>query len=168
MCNATILEFERLLKIIPKQSMIINTISIKEACGIYELRAAIESYVDKHCMDMMTNTDITILKQAIEKQARAAQKGDSCEFMNEDHFFHRYIIEKNINHELLEMFNQLYDRAYMLGVINDTSTRMDESINEHRSVVAALERQDRQGFADALEENILNGLQSLTRQFTNR
>lgn len=162
------LEFERLLKIVPKQGVIISTISIKEACGIYELRAAIESYAAKHCMDMMTDTDITILKRSIEKQAKATQKGDCRAFMDEDQFFHRYIFAKNINYELLAVFNQMYDRAYMLGVINDTRTRLNESIDEHRRVVAALERRDRQGFADALEENILNGLQSLTRQFMNR
>lgn len=162
------LEFERLLKIVPKQGVIISTISIKEACGIYELRAAIESYAAKHCMDMMTDTDITILKRSIEKQAKATQKGDCRAFMDEDQFFHRYIFAKNINYELLAVFNQMYDRAYMLGVINDTRTRLNESIDEHRRVVAALERRDRQGFADALEENILNGLQSLIRQFMNQ
>ena len=88
--------------------------------------------------------------------------------MDEDQFFHRYIFAKNINYELLAVFNQMYDRAYMLGVINDTRTRLNESIDEHRRVVAALERRDRQGFADALEENILNGLQSLIRQFMNQ
>ena len=162
------LEFERLLKIVPKQGVIISTISIKEACGIYELRAAIESYAAKHCMDMMTDTDITILKRSIEKQAKATQKGDCRAFMDEDQFFHRYIFAKNINYELRAVFNQMYDRAYMLGVINDTRTRLNESIDEHRRVVAALERRDRQGFADALEENILNGLQSLIRQFMNQ
>lgn len=162
------LEFERLLKIVPKQGVIISTISIKEACGIYELRAAIESYAAKHCMDMMTDTDITILKRSIEKQAKATQKRDCRAFMDEDQFFHRYIFAKNINYELLAVFNQMYDRAYMLGVINDTRTRLNESIDEHRRVVAALERRDRQGFADALEENILNGLQSLIRQFMNQ
>lgn len=159
------LEYEKLLTIVPKQGVIINTISIEDACGIYELRAAIESYNAKRVMDMMTDEDIIVLKESIKKQTAEVEAGNTHGFMDEDHYFHRYILSKNMNHELLSVINQLYDRAYMLGIKNSLSARLNESIEEHKQIVAALEKRDRQAFADAIEENILNGFRSLTRRY---
>lgn len=159
------LEYEKLLTIVPKQGVIINTISIEDACGIYELRAAIESYNAKRVMEMMTDDDIAILKKSVEKQSAFVAAGNAHAFMDEDHYFHRYILSKNMNQELLSVINQLYDRAYMLGIKNSLSIRLTESIDEHKKIIDALEKKDRQGFADAIEENILNGFRSLTRSF---
>ena len=159
------LEYEKLLTIVPKQGVIINTISIEDACGIYELRAAIESYNARRAMDMMIDEDIRVLKESIEKQTADVKAGDAHAFMDEDHFFHRYILSKNMNNELFSVINQLYDRAYMLGIKNSLSVRLTESIEEHKRIVEALEKRERQAFADAIEENILNGFRSLTRRF---
>ena len=159
------LEYEKLLTVIPKQGVVIHTLSLEEACGIYELRAAIESYNAKRVMDRLTVEDISILKQSVDKQAREAQAGNHSAFMDEDHFFHRYLLQKNMNRELLCVINQLYDRAYMLGIKNSSASRLTESISEHRKILAALDRKDKQAFADAIEENILNGFRSLTKRF---
>jgi len=159
------LEYEQLLTIMPKQGVMINTISIESACGIYELRAAIESYHAKRVMDLLTEDDIRVLKESIEKQAAAVKAGDANAFMDEDHVFHRYILSKNMNYELLTIINQLYDRAYMLGVKNSMSARMAESLEDHKRILEALEKRDRQAFADTIEENILNGFRSLTSRF---
>lgn len=162
------LEYEKLLTVIPKQGAIINTISIESACGIYELRAAIESYNAKRVMDIFTDKDIEILKESIKKQQQIAENEDAKAFMEEDIFFHRYILDKNINYELSSITNQLYDRAFMVGIKNIMSSRLSESINEHLYILEKLEQQDRQGFADAIEENILNGLRSLTSNFLSK
>ena len=159
------LELERFLRILPKQGVVINTMSIQDVCGIYELRAAIESYSAKHCMDLITTADVIILKRLIEKQTKEAQKGNYRDLMDGDRFFHRYIFKKNVNCDLLAFFDQLCDRVYMLGAANGICPCLTESIDEHKRIVEALERRDRQGFADAIEENILNGLQRLTKRF---
>lgn len=159
------LEFEKLVTILPKQGVIVNAISIEEACGIYELRAAIESYNAKHVFDRLNKGDIAALKSSIAKQIEYVNSDDIHAFMNEDHFFHRYILTKNLNPELLSVINQLYDRAYILGMKNNLTSRLHESIEEHQRIVDALESNDRQSFADAIEENILNGFRSLTRRY---
>ncbi|MBE6883294.1 MAG: GntR family transcriptional regulator [Ruminococcaceae bacterium] len=156
------LEFEKFLTILPKQGVIINTISLETACGIYELRAAIESYNAKRIMDLLDDNDIQNLKNSIQKQLTHAETGDARAFMNEDTYFHRYILDKNTNYELVSVVNQLYERAYMLGIQNSLTPRIHGSIQEHRSIIDALEKRDRQGFADAIEKNILNGFRNLT------
>ena len=159
------LEYEKLLTILPKQGVIINTISIEDACGIYELRAAIESYNAKRVMDILTNEDIQFLKESVKKQTALAKAGNSRGFMEEDHAFHKYILEKSIHNELLDVIRQLYDRAYILGIKNSLSDRLSASVQEHNRIIEALEQKDRQAFADAIEENILNGFRSLTAKY---
>ena len=159
------LEFEKLLTVLPKQGVLINTISLETACGIYELRAAIESYNAKRILDKLTENDIKVLEESLKKQRKYHKESDSLMFMDEDIFFHRYILEKSVNYELLSVVNQLYDRAYILGAKNSHPTRMEQSINEHEKILSAIEQKNKQAFADAIEENILNGFRSLADRY---
>ncbi len=159
------LEFEKFLTILPKQGVLINTISLETACGIYELRAAIESYNAKRVLDNLTESDIKLLEESIKKQKEYQKESNSLMFMDEDIFFHRYILEKSVNYELLFTINQLYDRAYILGAKNSNSTRMEQSIIEHEKILKAIQKRNKQAFADAIEENILNGFRSLATRF---
>lgn len=159
------LESERLLTILPKQGALVNTISIETACGIYELRAAIESYNAKRVFDLLDHRDIALLEASIEQQKIHAAAGRIKEFMDEDSAFHRHIMEKNRNEEILSTINGLYDRAYMLGITNTKGMRSTRSIEEHEKILDALKHRDAQAFADAIEENILNGLLNLTNQW---
>jgi DNA-binding GntR family transcriptional regulator len=158
------LEREKLLTILPKQGALVNTISIETACGIYELRAAIESYNARRVFDLLDQSDIALLEESIEKQKEYAAAGRIKEFMDEDSAFHRHILEKNRNEEILSTINGLYDRAYMLGITNSKGMRPTRSIEEHVIILDALKRGDAQGFADAVEANILNGFRNLTNQ----
>jgi len=155
------LEYEKLLTIVPKQGVIINTISVEAACGIYELRAAIESFNAKRIMDKINAEDIECLKKSIEKQISHVESGDVHAFMREDTFFHRYLLDKNPNMEWVSIVNPLYDRAYLLGMKNSTKSRLLGAINEHKLIVDAMERGDLQNFIEAIENNILNGFLSL-------
>ena len=159
------LEREKLLTILPKQGALVNTISIETACGIYELRAAIESYNAKRVFALLDQTDIALLETSIEKQRAHVAAGRIKDFMDEDSAFHRHILEKNRNEEILSTINGLYDRAYMLGITNSKGMRPARSVEEHEKILDALKRQDVQCFADAIEENILNGFRNLTNQW---
>lgn len=159
------LEYEKLLTVLPKQGVLINTISLETACGIYELRAAIESYNAKRVLDKLTDFDIDNLTESVDKQKIYCKEGNSLMFMDEDIFFHKYILEKSVNYELLSVINQLYDRAYILGAKNSNTTRMEQSIKEHENIINCIKDKNKQGFADAIEENILNGFRSLAVRF---
>ncbi len=159
------LEMEKLLTVLPKQGVLISTISLETACGIYELRAAIESYNAKRVLDKLTEDDIKILESSIEKQKEYHKASNSLLFMDEDVFMHKYILGKSVNYELLSVINQLYDRAYILGTKNSNQARMEQSIKEHEKILGAIRSKNKQAFADAIEENILNGFRSLADRY---
>ena len=161
------LEYEKLLRILPKQGVVIHTISINEARGIYELRAAIESYNAKIVFPMITESDCLLLQDSIEKQRAFVLQNNARLFMEEDHRFHRFFLQKNINNELLSVINQLYDRAFMLGIMNCAAQRLSQSIAEHESILDSIRCGDAQTFSSSVEKNILNGFSALL-SFSNR
>lgn len=158
------LESEKLLTILPKQGALVNPISLETACGIYELRAAIESYNAKRVFDLLDEEDIAFLEASVARQEAHIAAGRIKEFMDEDSAFHRYILEKNRNEEILTTINGLYDRAYMLGIKNSGGMRPARSVEEHKKILLAFRQGDCRGFADAIEENILNGFRNLVKE----
>jgi DNA-binding GntR family transcriptional regulator len=58
------LETDKFLTIVPKQGVIIHTITINDAKEIYELRAAIETYSAKRIFSTITKNDIDNLESS--------------------------------------------------------------------------------------------------------
>ena len=154
------LENEKFIRIIPKQGVIVNTVTLETAREIYELRAAIESYNAKRAFPKMEKQDWTELTQSVARQEAFARKNDVTGFMKEDIWFHKFILNKVSNFEFMSVVDVLFERAYLLGLSNSGDHRMEESIAEHKQILSAKSPQD---FADAIETNILNGFRNLTK-----
>ena len=154
------LENEKFIRIIPKQGVIVNTVTLETAREIYELRAAIESYNAKRAFPQMADTDWTALQQSVARQEVFARQNDVTGFMKEDIWFHKFILHKVSNFEFMSVVDVLFERAYLLGLSNSAYHRMEQSIAEHRQILATKTPQD---FADAVECNILNGFRNLTK-----
>ena len=157
------LENEKFITIIPKQGVIVNTVSLETAREIYELRAAIETYNAKRVFPKMDATDLAALEDSLARQEARSQCNDTAGFMKEDIWFHKYILNKVSNFEFMSVIDVLFERAYLLGLSNSGHHRMEESITEHRQILSALKGENPQGFADAIECNILNGFRNLTK-----
>jgi DNA-binding GntR family transcriptional regulator len=155
------LEKEGFLRIIPKQGVIINVLSINDAREIYELRTAIETYAAKNITDKFNDTDYDILRQMIEKQRIAVKNNDIYNFMIEDTKFHKYFLSKFDNSQFIATTQNLYDRAFQLGLkVCSNSNRLLESFKEHEKIIEYLKSGDKQAFIDAIESNIMNGCKS--------
>lgn len=157
------LEIEGFLNIAPKQGATLRPISLESAWGIYEMRAAIESYNAKRIFDKLGNEDIKALKSLINDQKQAARANDVHSFMDKDSAFHKYLLNKSSNTEMLNIIDKLYARAYLLGVKNGNAVRIASSIKEHEEMLDALQSGNKQRFADAVEANIINGFEALTK-----
>lgn len=160
------LENDKLLTIIPKQGVIINSISINEAREIYELRAVIESYSAKRAFPNITEKDINYLENSYTKQVDSVEQNDIKLFMSEDINFHKYLLSKYENSQFFSIIDNLFDRAYLLGIESfKNSLRIKETLDEHRQIINCLLNKDKDGFVDAVEKNILNGYTGLTGNY---
>ena len=144
------LEDGKFLTIIPKQGVIIHSITINDAREIYELRAAIESYSAKRAFPNITEKDINYLKDSYKKQLNNMEQNDINLMMSEDINFHKYLLSKYENSQFFSIIDNLFDRAFLLGI---------------ESFKNCLVNNDKNGFVDAVEKNILNGYASLTGKY---
>lgn len=157
------LEYDKFLTIVPKQGVIINTITINDAREIYELRAAIETYSSKRAFAHIDKADIDYLENSYKKQIQAVEQNDPKLFMLEDIDFHKYILKKYENSHFFSIVNNLFDRAYLLGIEScKNPVRLRKSLEEHRRIIDCIINNDKDCFVEGIEENILNGYISLT------
>lgn len=160
------LEFEKFLTIVPKQGVVINTITINDAREIYELRAAIESYAAKKAFYDFRQADIEYLKKSLEIQKSHVENENIYEFMKEDTNFHRFILKKYNNTQFFSIIDTLYDRSFMASLKSGQQTnRLLNNLKEHEEIIEALESRDKEAFVEAIEANILNGYISLTGDY---
>ncbi|MPM14071.1 HTH-type transcriptional repressor RspR [bioreactor metagenome] len=160
------LEFEKFLTIVPKQGVIVNSITIDDARELYELRAAIESYSAKRAFDNIKQSDIEILKESLKIQRKYVECGNVYEFMKEDTNFHKFLLSKYNNTQFFSVINTLYDRAFMASLKSgEKSKRLYNNLKEHENIIEALEKKDKDAFVEAVEINILNGFINLTGNY---
>jgi len=160
------LESDKFLTIIPKQGVIINSITINEAREIYELRAVIESYSAKRAFPNITEKDINYLESSYTKQLYSVEQNDIKLFMSEDINFHKYLLSKYENSQFFSIIDNLFDRAFLLGIESfKNSLRIKQTLNEHKQIINCLINNDKNGFVDAVEKNILNGYTGLTGDY---
>lgn len=160
------LEYEKFLTIIPKQGVIVNTITIDDIREIFELRAAIESYSAKRAFESITAEDIDFLHKSLETQKKYAENNNVFEFMKEDIRFHRFLLKKYNNSQFITIINTLYDRSFMVSLKSGKKTdRMLKNLKEHEKIIEALENKNKNEFIEAIEINIMKGYVNLTGDY---
>jgi len=160
------LEYEKFLTIVPKQGVIVNSITIDDARELYELRAAIESYSAKRAFDNIKQSDIEFLKESLEIQKKYVENGNVYEFMKEDINFHKFLLSKYNNTQFFSIINTLYDRSFIASLKSgEKSMRLYNNLKEHERIIEALEKKNKNAFVEAIEINILNGFINLTGNY---
>lgn len=157
------LEMDKFLSIIPKQGIIINTMTIDDARETYELRAALETYSAKRIFDSLREEDIEFLQESNKRLKEYIEKREIQGFMEEDTKFHRYLLDKYKNSQVAEIIQTLYDKAFLIGLKScENTSRMENSLKEHEKIVDAIINKDKEKAIEAIEANIMNGYINLT------
>lgn len=152
------LQVDGFLRIIPKQGVLIEPITVTDAQELYEAREAIELYMAGKAFENISDADIKELEASMSRQVALSEKGDAYGFMEEDTYFHRYIMGKYQNNILMKMHLNMTDRIFLLGVKNVSNPkRLQESIENHRRQIACLKAKDKQGFLAEVVANQISG-----------
>ena len=161
------LEVDGFLQIIPKQGVLINPVSINDARELYEARLCIETFMAEHAFDNLTEDDVHELEESIQRQNELFRNSDPYGFMEEDTKFHRYILKRHPNSILMNMHHTMTDRIFFIGVKNsEYPARMQQSIEDHKAMVAAIRSHDKERFLAAVASNQISGLQFVASNVT--
>ena len=161
------LECEGFIKVIPKQGVLINPTTIDDVRELYESRLAIEIFMAGKAFNSISEKDVQVLDKSIEKQKFCYGKADPYAFMEEDTFFHRFILAKYSNDTLMRMHHNLTDRILFFGIRNSRNReKVKKDIMTHEAIVAALKSHDINEFLKQIEFNIMSGYLLMTSMFS--
>ena len=157
------LEHEGLLKIIPKRGVLINPLTADDVRELYESRIAIEIFLAGKAFNFISEKDIQVLEASVVKQKEYCEKRDPYAYIEEDTFFHRYILERYDNKILMHMHHNLSDRILLFGIRNSRSQeRVLNAIATHEAIISAIKSQERTEFLKQLEFHFVSGYSFLT------
>ena len=153
------LQTEGFVRIIPNQGIVVQELTVVEVTQMYELRVAIEEYLVKKAINLITDDHIVHFREIIEKQRKAMENNDPFEFMKYDNEQHLYLHQVYYNPIIFDVVNRMTDRIFYGGVqAIRIPGRMPLVLEEHIQIVDALEARSVEQFNQALEHHFTKGL----------
>ncbi|MBQ9920357.1 MAG: GntR family transcriptional regulator [Clostridia bacterium] len=158
------LEQENLIKDSGKGSVVLG-ITEKDLEDIFTIRRQIEGLASKMAAENATTTQIAELKDALELQEFYLSKHNSEEIKSMDNRFHEtlYAISGSVTfyNILLSLHKKI--QKYRSASIRINS-RAQESVEEHRRIYEAVEKQDGESAMRFALEHIDNAYKNITRK----
>ncbi|MCP4337759.1 MAG: GntR family transcriptional regulator [Desulfobulbaceae bacterium] len=135
------LSSEGLITFLPRKGLVVNKFSKQDIEEIFEIRESIElASVKKICRNH-ASLDFSHLRNCFEDQKRSLSiQPRANEFMNLDRDFHMAISELVGNSRLVSIMTNVRDKVHLMGLrALSVEGRMEEVIEEHEKIVAAVE-----------------------------
>jgi DNA-binding GntR family transcriptional regulator len=160
------LEAEGLVELVPNRGPIVSSTSLNDARSLYEVRESLEALAARRCAERATPTQKRRLRRALDQVEAAYQKRkvvDELAAMD----FYRIMCEGANNAVIASMLRTIQARVQMLRHLAlESPGRPEESLDELRGVVDAIERGDAEAAAQLASAHVRNagraGLQRLS------
>lgn len=149
------LSSDGLIEVTSWKGVIIKGIDERDLLEIYECREALEGMVGKLAAQNVTNEDIKILEQILNKCEKTEHPQDLIELNTE---FHNELLKIANNKRLKKLLNDLmtvilYDR----GISNRYAVRRQEIIEEHIEILKYLRLKDEKKVSELMQLHIRKG-----------
>lgn len=151
------LSAEGLVRIIPRKGAMASPLSINDALELIEVRLVNEVLCMRLAAAAITETELAELQAIAEQFEAAAQRRDAMSVMNLDRLFHEKIAAAARNAMLQDILSVLHARSQRFWAISLAAEgHLAEVIEEHRIIVATLQRHDADAAADAAKTHVLS------------
>lgn len=149
------LEREGLVDFTPHHGAVVSRLSAKQVEDLMELREALEGFGAEKAATRITAEQLEALDQLVVRGGEALKEGDLERYKEVDLQFHRLIQDASGNERLSMAIAGLEDQIRMvMSTSVQLKGRADSSVEEHRSIYAALERRDPEAAASAARQHI--------------
>jgi DNA-binding GntR family transcriptional regulator len=159
-----VLAAEGLVTLKPRRGCYVTEISDRDLDEIFSVMALLEGQCAGDCTEQASDADLAELTQIHQGLEAAARDGDIDSFFDANQAFHRHIQECAGNRWLLQVISDMrkvikLSRHHSLFI----DGRLEQSLAEHRAILAALTRRDRHAAEAAMREHIASGRRALAR-----
>lgn len=151
------LSAEGLVRIIPRKGTMASPLSINDALELIEVRLVNEVLCMRLAAAAITEAELAELQAIAEQFEAAAQRRDAMSVMNLDRLFHEKIAAAARNAMLQDILSVLHARSQRFWAISLAAEgHLAEVIEEHRTIVATLQRHDADAAAEAAKTHVLS------------
>ncbi|RIX44080.1 MAG: GntR family transcriptional regulator [Rhodocyclales bacterium GT-UBC] len=159
-----VLASEGLVELKPRRGCYVTEISRQDLDDIFPLMAMLEGRCAAEAVDRAKAADIKTLKLIHERLESAARDGRIDAFFEANQEFHRKIQELSGNRWLLSVIQDLR-KVLKLSRLHSLSLegRLQQSLDEHRQIMAALESGEGGRAEKLMHEHLLSGREALAR-----
>lgn len=160
------LQGEGLLELVPNRGAQVRGITLERLVQIYEIRAALESYMARRFSERAGYLDLQALKQAQAEHDKAIAARDLDRTLKANSRFHEIINSHGNNREILDHINRnlALTRAVRtrVGYDQDYFRRVSK---EHHGLLEAFEAHDANAAAERGLKHVLRSLDEVARAY---
>ena len=159
------LELEGLVELIPNKGAVILGISPEDICDIYEMRAMLEGAAAARAAERATEEDVRQLAEILDLTGFYLSRQNMAQLKSLDGRFHQMIYEMSGSRMYRKM---LCDLHYYVGLTRGASLktegRAEQSAEEHRAVLSAIERHDPEEARRLMTLHVNNALENVLKR----
>lgn len=147
---------DKLVTLIPGRGAFVTQPSVREAREVFEARRVIEASIVHRFVEVATGKDIDMLREHIAEEARAISGGSAQSRNQLLGDFHTVMAEVAGNAVLAEVVSELVARTSLITLFYQNTRGANDSAEEHRQLLAALEKRDAKKAVALMHEHLTN------------
>jgi DNA-binding GntR family transcriptional regulator len=133
------LESERLTQRVGRRGFVVGRITREEVLEVYAVRVALDGLAARVAAISILPGEVDELRWINDQLRAAAERNDSPAMISLNIEFHERIAQASRNSQLLQFMRQIHDRVRRFSETTlSYPGRLDEALNEHAAIVAAL------------------------------
>lgn len=151
------LELEGFIVMVPRKGAYVADISFKDIADVFEIRTALEGLAASLAAERITDEELEEMERLLVEKAEAITRQDFNLLVAVDTKFHETIYTASRNQRLSTIINNLREQIQRYRATSlSFPGRMQQSLQEHRSIVEAIQSRDSQVARQVVQEHIEN------------
>lgn len=160
------LERDGLVTVHPRRGAFISEISMRRALEIDQLRELLEPVAARRAAARISDEALAEISGALEQlKTVSPDLDDYVRYLEIDVRLHELILRAAGNETMCEVVTRLHHRMNAVRIVT-TAPRYEESIAEHKRIIAALRARDGETAAREMATHITNAAQARVRAFS--
>jgi DNA-binding GntR family transcriptional regulator len=146
---------EGLVTITPRRGAVVAQLSRDEFIDAYQVREALETLAVRLAVPLMSDAEISHLRELCELMDRAARANEVHVFFETNNSFHEALVRGSRNRKLHDVHRMLVGQMVpYLPRSLELRGNLQQSVAEHHAILAAIEERDSERAARLLAEHI--------------
>jgi DNA-binding GntR family transcriptional regulator len=151
------LALENLVVILPRRGTLVADLNMSDLQKIFEIRIELEALAAQLAAERALPDQIAAMENLLAQldQIRSSGEQSYDRLIEIDHEAHQLLAEAAHNEFLAATLSQLYSHVLRLWYVSlDKVSRLEEAIEEHRAIIAAVKRKDSTEAAEIMRQHV--------------